>query len=128
MAGRPLEIHGDGLQSRCFADVRDVVRALDQLLGLPRSVGQVYNVGSDEPISIRALAERVVRQLRSESPLVHLPYETALGSGFEDLRARQPDLARIREAIGFRTTVPLERTISDLAASIASTKACEDAA
>jgi UDP-glucose 4-epimerase len=128
MAGRPLEIHGDGLQSRCFADVRDVVRALDQLLGLPRSVGQVYNVGSDEPISIRALAERVVRQLRSDSPLVHLPYETALGSGFEDLRARQPDLARIREAIGFRTTVPLERTISDLAASIASTKAREDAA
>lgn len=128
LAGRPLEIHGDGMQSRCFADVRDVVQALDALRTLPSAVGKAFNVGSDEPITIRALAERVVRQLGSKSALVQLPYETAFGPGFEDLRARQPDLSRIREAIGFRTTIPLDRTITDLAASITAGVMREDAA
>ncbi len=115
LAGRPLEIHGDGLQSRCFADVRDVTHALDDLLLKPETAGGVFNVGSDQPITIRALAERVVRQLKSTSPLVHLPYETAYGPGFEDLRARQPDLTRVRRAIGFAPCIGLDQTIADLA-------------
>ena len=69
-----------------------------------------------------------MRQLGSKSALVQLPYETAFGPGFEDLRARRPDLSRIREAIGFRTTIPLDRTITDLAASIAAGVMWEDAA
>jgi UDP-glucose 4-epimerase len=115
IAGRPLEIHGDGLQSRCFADVRDVVQALDALLASPQAAGGVFNVGSDEPITIRALAERVIRQLKSGSALVHLPYETAYGPGFEDLRARQPDLTRIRRCIAFAPRIGLDQTIADLA-------------
>jgi len=118
LVGRALEIHGDGLQSRCFADVRDVTHALDALLGSADAAGSVFNVGSDEPITIRALAERVVRQLASASALVHLPYETAYGPGFEDLRARQPDLTRIRRAIGFAPRIGLDQTIADLAQAI----------
>lgn len=118
LVGRALEIHGDGLQSRCFADVRDVTHALDALLGSADAAGGVFNVGSDEPITIRALAERVVRQLKSGSALVHLPYETAYGPGFEDLRARQPDLTRIRRAIGFAPRIGLDQTIADLAQAI----------
>lgn len=118
LVGRALEIHGDGLQSRCFADVRDVTYALDALLGSADAAGGVFNVGSDEPITIRALAERVVRQLKSGSALVHLPYETAYGPGFEDLRARQPDLTRIRRAIGFAPRIGLDQTIADLAQAI----------
>jgi UDP-glucose 4-epimerase len=115
LAGRALEIHGDGLQSRCFADVRDVSQALNTLLACEAAAGRVFNVGSDEPITIRALAERVVRRLESASPLVHLPYETAYGPGFEDLRARQPDLGRIRRTIGFERRIGLDQTIADLA-------------
>jgi UDP-glucose 4-epimerase len=128
LAGRSLEIHGDGLQSRCFADVRDVVVGLDALLALPAAAGGVYNVGSDEAITIRSLAERVVRQLRSGSSLVHLPYETAFGPGFEDLRARQPDLTRIRAAVGFRASIPLEKTIADIASAMRAGDACGEAA
>lgn len=128
LAGRSLEIHGDGLQSRCFADVRDVVGALHALLALPTAAGGVFNVGSDEPITIRSLAERVVRQLRSASSLVHLPYETAFGPGFEDLRARQPDLARIRQAIGFRASISLDQTILDIAGAMKTAGAREEAA
>lgn len=128
LTGRSIEIHGDGLQSRCFADVRDVSRALDALLAHPGAAGVVYNVGSDEPVTIRALAERVVRQLKSASALVHLPYETAYGPGFEDLRARQPDLTRIRRAIGFTPTIALDRTIADVASALRGGAVQEEAA
>jgi UDP-glucose 4-epimerase len=128
LAGRVLEIHGDGLQSRCFSDVRDVSAALDALLLEPAAVGGVFNIGSDEPITIRALAERVVRQLGSPSGLVHLPYETAYGSGFEDLRARQPDLTRIRSMIGFQPGIALDRTIADIASAMRMGITTEEAA
>lgn len=128
LAGRAIEIHGDGLQSRCFADVRDVSQALDALLACESASGRVFNVGSDEPVTIRALAERVVRQLSSASSLVHLPYETAYGPGFEDLRARQPDLTRIRRAIGFERRISLDQTIADLARALQSLGAHGEAA
>jgi UDP-glucose 4-epimerase len=128
LAGRSLEIHGDGLQSRCFADVRDVTGALDELLWRPETAGGVFNVGSDEPITIRALAERVVRRLNSKSALVHLPYDTAYGPGFEDLRARQPDLTRVRKAIGFAPRIGLDQTIDDLARAMQASAAHEEAA
>jgi UDP-glucose 4-epimerase len=118
LAGRPLEIHGDGLQSRCFADVRDVSGALEALLEHPHTAGFVFNVGSDEPITVRALAERVLRQTRSVSSFVHVPYETAFGNGFEDLRARQPDLTRLRQTISFVPRFGLDQTILDIAAAM----------
>lgn len=116
LRGEPLEIHGDGTQSRCFCDVRDTVPALVRLLGERRHEGRVFNIGRDQPISIRALAEAVLRTLGREAPLRFVPYEEAFTAGFDDLLVRQPDLSRIRAAIGFQPSIPLEQTIRDIAA------------
>lgn len=116
LSGDPIEVYGDGTQSRCFCDVRDVVPALPRLLATPSCAGSVFNIGRDEPISIRELAELVKHTLRSNSPIVTVPYDEAYGSGFDDLRTRQPDLTRIRDAIGFSPLIPLTQTIVDLAA------------
>lgn len=119
LAGRPLEVYGDGAQTRCFCDVRDVAAALPRMLASPLCRGRIFNIGSDEPISIRSLAELVVETLDGSSPIVSVPYEEAFGAGFDDLRDRRPDLTRIREAIQFVARTPLTRTIRDLAAGMA---------
>ncbi|NBX26067.1 MAG: NAD-dependent epimerase/dehydratase family protein [Planctomycetes bacterium] len=123
LEGRPLQVHGDGLQSRCFVDVRDMARGLEQLLGCPQAHGRVFNIGSDVPLSIRSLAEQVLSITGSRGGLVLVPYESVYPIGFEDLRARQPDLARIRGTIGFEATVPMVRTIEDLVTSARATRA-----
>jgi UDP-glucose 4-epimerase len=115
LEGKDLEVHGDGRQSRCFCDVRDVVQALPRLLGEPSCVGRVFNLGRDESISVRALAELVIATLASRSGIRMVPYDQAFAAGFDDLAVRQPDLTRIRAAIGFAPSIPLERTILDLA-------------
>jgi UDP-glucose 4-epimerase len=115
MRGEDLEVHGDGRQSRCFCDVRDVASALPALLENPGCHGRVFNLGSDEPITIAELAERVIRTVESRSAVRRTPYTEAFGSGFEDLRQRRPDLTRIREAIGFRARISLDDTIRDVA-------------
>jgi UDP-glucose 4-epimerase len=118
LAGRALEVHGDGRQSRCFCDVRDVVTALPALLGTRASHGRVFNVGHDRPIEIAALAQLVVATLHAKSPIEFVPYGEAFGEGFDDLRHRQPDLARLRSAIGFEPIISLEETIRDIAAEM----------
>ncbi len=115
LAGKPIEVYGDGSQTRSFCDVRDVVAMLPRLLEDPGCAGGVFNLGSDEPIEIGALASLVKETLRSRSPIVRVPYEQAFGPGFDDLRHRQPDLTRLRTMIGFSPQVPLEQTIRDLA-------------
>lgn len=119
--GRPIEVYGDGSQSRCFCDVRDVAPALPRLLGDAACHGRVFNIGAETPITIRRLAETVIETLGSRSPIVHVDYAQAYGSGFEDLAARRPDLTRVREAIGFTPAITLEQTIRDLAASLGAT-------
>ncbi len=118
MRDRPLQVYGDGRQTRCFCDVRDVVDVLPKLIAQPACFGRVVNVGSDRPIEIRALAELVRDTLGSRSPIVEVPYERAFGPGFDDLRHRQPDLGRLREATGFVAETPLRKTIRDLAAEL----------
>jgi UDP-glucose 4-epimerase len=115
---QPLRVFGDGAQSRCFCDVRDVVSALPTLLRTPDTRGQVFNIGSDRSISIRALAELVIKVTGSTSDIHTIRYDQAYASGFEDLRRREPDLRKIRQAIGFAQTISLEQTIADLAASM----------
>ncbi|MCC6428390.1 MAG: GDP-mannose 4,6-dehydratase [Phycisphaerales bacterium] len=117
----PIDVHGDGQQSRCFCDVRDVVTVLPRLLADHASHGRVFNVGSDQPISIRDLADRVIATLNSRSQVRLIPYTEAYGAGFEDLRQRRPDLTRVREAVGFRPQIPLEETIRAVARSITET-------
>lgn len=118
LAGRPPRVFGDGLQSRCFCDVRDVSPALLRLAGDPGCAGGVFNLGSEEPITILDLAHTVIGALSSDLRPMLVPYEQAYAPGFEDLRQRRPDLGRIRRAVGFCPTIPLERTIRDLAASM----------
>ncbi|MHC5022311.1 MAG: NAD-dependent epimerase/dehydratase family protein [Planctomycetota bacterium] len=118
LAGEPLQVYGDGRQTRCFCDVRDVVKTLPRMLVEPTCAGRVFNIGRDEPISIEALARRVIEVLGSPSTIVHVPYEQAFGEGFDDLRERRPDLTRIRAAVGFEPSIPLEQTIRDIAADL----------
>ncbi len=115
LAGDPIEVYGDGAQTRSFCDVRDVVALLPRLLEDPRCAGGVFNVGEDEPIEIGALALLVKETLGSRSPIVKVPYEQAFGPGFDDLRHRQPDLTRLRDMTGFSPAFSLEQTIRDLA-------------
>jgi UDP-glucose 4-epimerase len=123
MARRPLTVHGDGTQTRCFCDVRDVVPALVDLLACEPATGGIFNVGADEPISIAGLAGLVNETLGSDAGFELVPYDRALGPNFEDLARRQPDLARVRRAIGFRPTIPLGRTIRDIAESLSASRA-----
>lgn len=115
LAGRPIEVHGDGLQSRCFCDVRDIVPALPTLLGNPIHFGRVFNLGSASPISIIDLATFVKERLSSSSEIVLVPYAEGLRGGLDDLRAREPDLSRIESAINFKSSIDLGTTVDDLA-------------
>lgn len=116
--GSTLRVFGDGSQTRCFCDGRDVARALPKLMRSNHREHRVYNLGSDRPISIRDLAELVLTTLDSDAGLQLVPYERAYPSGFEDLRHRKPDLDRIRTAIDFKPAYSLDQTIRDLHAAL----------
>lgn len=118
LEGRDLEVFGDGSQSRCFCDVRDVAGVLPTMLGAPGCAGGVFNVGSARAISIVELARLVISVTGSRSGVRLVPYATAYPPGFEDLGVRVPDLSRIRSVVGFEPSVPLERTIADVAATL----------
>ena len=108
LAGRPITVYGNGKQTRCFGYVGDVVGALIKLMDRPDSVGQVYNIGSNEEISIFKLAEKVKELTNSESEIVFVPYDEAYEEGFEDMPRRVPDITKINELVGFRPKMTLE--------------------
>lgn len=105
--GAPLQVYGDGTQSRCFCHVSDVVDALIKLHGTPGAAGEVFNLGSDEEVSINELAQRVIRAAGLGSAVERIPYEQAYGRSFDDLQRRVPKLDKIRRAIGFRPRLGL---------------------
>lgn len=111
LAGEPITVFGDGTQSRSFTYVGDVVRALLALMGEPRAIGQVLNIGNVEEVTIRALAERVKAAAGSRSEIVTIPYEQAYESGFEDMPRRVPDLTRVRALVGYEPRVQLDEII-----------------
>src|ERR687891_614815 len=90
LAGEPITVYGDGTQTRCFAHVADVVGALVQLMAHPRAPGQVFNIGNDEEVTIRALAGRVHALTGATSPIRLVPYDQAYTAGFEDMVRRVP--------------------------------------
>ncbi len=110
LRNEPIVIHGSGKQSRCFAFVGDIVRALVALMDCPAAPGRVYNIGSTEEISIDDLARRVLEMTKSTSPIQYVSYEQAYGKPFDDMMRRLPGLDRIRETIGYRPQADL-RTI-----------------
>jgi UDP-glucose 4-epimerase len=114
MKNEIIQVYGDGNQTRCFCHVKDVTDALVRLMSSADAVGQVFNVGSDEEISINDLAQRVVRLSQSKSPVKHVPYQKAYGREFDDLPRRVPKLDKIRRAIGFSPTYNLEQIIESI--------------
>ena len=118
LAGRPLQVYGDGGQTRCFCHVADVVEALLGILERKETYGEVYNIGSDESISIRDLAERVIKRTGSRSGIEFVPYDIAYAAGFEDMRHRMPDTSKIAKLTGWRPRHTLDEIIDDVASDM----------
>ncbi len=106
-SGRPLNVYGDGRQSRCFCFISDTVEALVRLQNCPAARGEIVNVGSVEEISIGALAELVIRTVNSSSAVEYVPYAKAYAPGFEDMLRRKPIIEKLARLTGFRTSVTL---------------------
>jgi len=108
LAGRPITVYGDGKQTRCFGYVGDVVGALIKLMDTTDSIGQVFNIGSTEEISILQLAEKVRELTQSTSDIVFVPYDDAYEEGFEDMPRRVPDTTKINQLVGFKAEMTLD--------------------
>lgn len=117
LANEAIQVYGDGQQQRCFANVYDVVAAIQGLAECETAVGELYNIGSDEEISILDLAQRVRDRADSASQIELVPYEQAYQQpGFEDFRRRVPSIDKISDAIGWRPSTPLDDTIDQIIA------------
>jgi UDP-glucose 4-epimerase len=112
LTGTPITVHGDGTQRRAFGYVGDVVGALVKLADEPRAIGQVFNIGNTEEISILDLARRVKAMTNSSSEIVLIPYDEAYEAGFEDMPRRVPDLAKIHALVGYAPTVTLDQILT----------------
>lgn len=116
LAGEPIHVYGDGKQTRCFANIHDVVEAIVNLGHSDAVAGEVFNIGTDEEVTIHELAQRVKERTGSNSEIVFIPYEEAYEVGFEDMRRRVPDIRKIKAAIGWRPTTSLNETIDQIIA------------
>lgn len=112
LSGKPIQIYGDGRQSRCFCCVLDVVGGLMKLMDCPAAAGKVFNLGSDEEISIESLADKILDLTGSRGGKQYLSYEAAYGKPFDDMRRRVPSLKRIKDTIGFEARYSLEQTLN----------------
>ena len=108
LRGDPVTVYGDGQQSRCFAYVGDVVRAIIGLADCPAAEGQVFNIGSQEEVTIEELARRIIALSGSDSRIVYVPYDRAYEKGFEDMRRRMPGIDKVRNTIGWQPQVSLD--------------------
>lgn len=111
LAGQPITVFGDGTQQRSFTYVGDVVRGLVALVREPKAVGEVFNIGNGEEVSIRELAEKVKAKTGSASPIVTIPYDQAYEAGFEDMPRRVPDITKINALVGYEPTVHLDEIL-----------------
>lgn len=114
LKNEPITVFGNGHQTRCFAHVKDIVPALEKLLGHPDARGKVFNLGSSEEISILQLAERIITLTNSKSEIRLIPYEEAYSEGFEDMLRRVPDLAKTKALIGYEPKQNLDMIIRDV--------------
>jgi UDP-glucose 4-epimerase len=114
LVGEPIQVYGTGKQSRCFCNVADTVRAIVRLTDEPTAVGEIFNIGTDESITIEELAFKVKAMTASPSEVVYVPYDEAYAPGFEDMDRRVPDITKIERTIGWRPTILLDRTLEQV--------------
>jgi UDP-glucose 4-epimerase len=120
LKNEPIDVHGDGTQSRCFGHVADVVEGLVRLLETPDCFGKVVNLGNSEEVSINDLAKRAVSLTGSTSVIRYVPYSEVYGEGFEDMQRRVPSLQKAADLIGYKPTRSLDDIINDVAAELRS--------
>jgi UDP-glucose 4-epimerase len=116
LKGEPITVYGNGRQSRCFAHVADVIESMVRLMDTPSALGEIFNVGNDEEISIEELAVKVKAATGSASTIEKRPYTEVYGAGFEDMARRVPDVRKLERFIGYRPRTPLDRIIADIVA------------
>ena len=112
---QPLQVHGDGSQSRTFGHIQDAIDAVFALLDTDKSIGEVFNIGGQGEVTIKDLAQKVIAQTNSKSELQYIPYKEAYGAGFEDMQRRVPDLTKIKNLTGWQPKRDLTQIITDLA-------------
>jgi UDP-glucose 4-epimerase len=112
--GKPPVVYDDGGQVRCFAHVRQVVDCVIRLMETPAAEGRVFNIGSEEPVSVRRLAEEVIARIDPNLSVEFLPYGEAYGEDFEDVRRRVPSVERLRQTIGTAPDMPLGEILDDV--------------
>jgi UDP-glucose 4-epimerase len=113
LADEPILVYGDGLQSRCFSSVHDVVRGVLMLADEPRAYGEVFNIGTMEEVSVGDLARRIKTLTDSRSVIEAVEYEAVYGSRFEDMQRRVPDLAKIHALVGYEPQVTLDELLRE---------------
>jgi UDP-glucose 4-epimerase len=118
LSNEPINIYGDGTQSRVFCHVQDAIEALLQLVATDQTVNEVYNIGGTGEITIKQLAEEIIKQTNSKSTIEYIAYEKAYAPGFEDMQRRVPDISKIKEAIKWQPQRDLTQIISDVASHI----------
>jgi UDP-glucose 4-epimerase len=116
LKSEPITIYGDGTQSRVFCHVADAVQAIATMAATESTIGDVYNVGGTGEVTIKQLAEQIIKVTRSQSTIAYTPYSDAYPAGFEDIQRRVPDISKVKNAIGWAPTKDLKQIISDIAA------------
>jgi UDP-glucose 4-epimerase len=112
LRNQPITVFGDGKQTRNFTYVEDVVRAIIGLIDEPRAVGEIFNIGGNDEISMNDLAGRIKSMTKSSSPIQHIPYDEAYQEGFEDMERRVPDISKIAALLGYKNTHNLDRILA----------------
>ncbi len=114
LANKPLTVYGDGQQSRCFTHVQDSIRCQQALMNHPDAVGEIFNIGSSQEVTIEGLAKRIIEMTESKSEILYVPYEEAYEAGFEDMRRRVPDTTKIKNVLGFAPESKLDDILTDV--------------
>jgi UDP-glucose 4-epimerase len=115
LKNEPLSVYGSGDQIRCFCHVEDAVRALLLVIDSDKAIGQVFNIGNNQQISIMELAKKVIEVTGSSSEIEQIPYEKAYPAGFEDMQRRVPDISKIKQVLGWEPVINLDQIIKDIA-------------
>ena len=116
LKNKPLSVYGSGDQIRCFCHVSDAVRALLLVIDSDKAIGQVFNIGNNQQISIMELAKKIIEVTDSSSEIEQIPYEKAYPAGFEDMQRRVPDISKIKQVLGWAPEINLDQIIKDIAA------------